>query len=224
MGYPVTDLTGQRFGRLVVVRRADTPSDNGGNARWHCRCDCGNETDVLGFHLRQGRTVSCGCLQKELARAACTTHGQTGSRLYVIWGSMRARCENPHNQHYDNYGGRGITVCEEWHDFVNFMQWAERTGYRENLTIDRIDVNEGYNPVNCRWVTMHEQNRNKRNNINITYHGVTRCLADWAATLGINAGALWMRICRYNWDIDRAFTTPVQIHHKRVRQEEQVAS
>lgn len=216
----VVDLTGQRFGRLVVVGRADPPKDKHGNTRWHCRCDCGNETDVVGYSLHRGMTASCGCLQKEARK----THDQSGSRLYRIWKNMRTRCANPHNQYYDDYGGRGITVCEEWHDFVNFMQWAERTGYRENLTIDRIDVNEGYNPVNCRWVTMHEQNRNKRNNVNITYHGVTRCLFDWAATLGINAGALWMRICRYNWDIERAFTTPVQRHCKHAQQEEQVAS
>ena len=137
---------------------------------------------------------------------------------------MHARCENPHSTHYDNYGGRGISVCEEWHDFANFMQWAERTGYQKNLTIDRIDVNEGYNPVNCQWATMHEQARNKRNNINITYHGVTRCLSDWAATLGINIPTLWKRIYVKGWDIERALTTPVRQRHKHNKQEEQAAS
>ena len=220
----VVDLTGRRFGRLVVVGRANPPSDKRGCARWRCRCDCGNETDAFGYNLRQGVTASCGCLQKEQTRVANTIHGQTGSRLYIIWKSMRARCENPHNHDYGYYGGRGITVCEEWHDFANFMQWAERTGYQENLTLDRIEVNEGYNPVNCRWVTMHEQNRNRRNNVNITYHGVTRCLSDWAATFGINRATLWWRIFGCGWDVERAFATPVRIYHKRVRQEEQVAS
>lgn len=220
MGRPVIDLTGQRFGRLVVVRRADPPFAKNGCVRWHCHCDCGNETDVVGYNLRRGRTASCGCLQKE----EHGTHGQSGSRLYSIWRNMHTRCENPHSPHYDCYGGRGITVCEEWYDLATFMQWAERTGYQEGLSIDRIDVNEGYNPVNCRWVTMREQQRNRRNNIKITYHGVTRCLSDWAVTLGINVVTLWHRIFRDGWDIERAFTTPVQIHHKRVRQEEQVAS
>lgn len=224
MGRPVIDLTGQRFGRLVVIGRADPPVDNQGAARWHCRCDCGNETDVVGYSLRREDTGSCGCLQKERTRVAHTTHGQAGSRLYRIWHDMLARCENSHCPNFDYYGGRGVSVCEEWHDFANFMQWAERTGYQENLTLDRIDVNEGYNPVNCRWATMCEQARNRRNNANITYHGVTRCLSDWAATLGINVETLQKRIHRYGWDIVRAFTTPVRQWHKRNKQEEQVAS
>ena len=218
------DLTGQRFGRLVVIGRADPASDKRGNARWRCLCDCGNDKDVRGFDLRRGRTTSCGCLQKERVRAASITHGQSNSRLYSIWHSMLSRCKNQHNTCYGYYGGRGVTVCKEWHDFNNFTQWAEQTGYQENLTIDRIDVNEGYNPVNCRWVTMLEQSRNKRNNINITYHGVTRCLADWAATFGINEATLWQRIFRSGWDIERALTTPVRQRHKHNKQEEQAAS
>ena len=224
MSRPVIDLTGQRFGRLVVIGRADPPMDLRRKARWHCICDCGNETDALGDNLRRGKTASCGCLQKERARVVNTIHGQTHSRLYSIWKNMQTRCANPHSTYYDNYGGRGISVCEEWHDFANFMQWAERTGYREDLTLDRIEANDGYNPVNCRWVTMREQNRNKRNNINITYHGVTRCLADWAVTFGINISTLWERIFRSHWDIERAFTTPIRQWHKRNKQEEQAAS
>lgn len=218
------DLTGQRFGRLVVVGRADPPRDWRQKARWRCICDCGREVEVFGYNLSNGNTTSCGCLRVERVIAASTTHGQSYSRLYSIWKNMHTRCENPHSTHYDNYGGRGISVCEEWHDFANFMQWAERTGYREDLTLDRIDVNEGYNPVNCRWITMREQNRNKHNNINITYHGVTRCLSDWAATLGINMKTLWHRIFRYHWDVERAFTTPVQKHYRHHKQEEQAAS
>lgn len=217
------DLTGQRFGRLVVIGRADPACDKHGSARWHCRCDCGNETDALGRHLRLGRSASCGCLRRERAADTHRTHGGANSRLYIIWKSMRARCENPHHPHYDYYGGRGVSICEEWHDFATFMQWAERTGYQENLTLDRIDANEGYNPANCRWITMHEQTRNKRNNINITYHGVTRCLSDWAATFGINVTTLRLRI-RNGWDIERAFTTPVRQQHKHNKQEEQAAS
>ena len=224
MGRHVIDLTGQRFGRLVVIGRADPPADNQGAARWHCRCDCGDEIDVVGYSLRRENTASCGCLQKELAMVVHTTHGQSRSRLYSIWHSMLSRCENQHNIGYGRYGGRGVTVCKEWHDFNNFMQWAERTGYQENLTIDRIDVNEGYNPVNCQWATMHEQARNKRNNANITYHGVTRCLSDWAATFGINVVTLWMRIFRDGWDVERAFTTPVRQRRHPDKPKEQAAS
>lgn len=122
---------------------------------------------------------------------------------------------------YEYYGGRGIDVCEEWHQFESFMQWAQRTGYHDGLTIDRINTDAGYNPVNCRWATMQEQQRNRRNNINITYGGVTRCLSEWAQTLGIKVMTLWERIVRNGWEIERAFTEPVQIHH---RQEEQVTT
>lgn len=224
MSYPAIDLTGQRFGRLVVVGRANPPVNKRGCAIWHCRCDCGCETDVSGYELRRGHTGSCGCLQRERAADTHRTHGKTNSRLYIIWKSMRARCENPHNKSYDYYGGHGISVCEEWHDFANFMQWAERTGYREDLTLDRIDSNEGYNPVNCRWATMHEQARNKRSNVNITYHGITRCLSDWAATFGINVRTLRLRIFGYGWDVERAFTTPVRQRRHPDKPKEQVAS
>ena len=132
---------------------------------------------------------------------------------------MLTRCENPHDASYDNYGGRGITVCEEWHLFENFMQWALQTGYQDGLTIDRINVDAGYNPFNCRWATMREQQRNRRNNINITYDGVTRCLSDWAQTLGMQVGTLWARIFHCGWDVQRALTTPVRVqHHKAVEQ------
>ena len=134
---------------------------------------------------------------------------------------MIQRCENPRNPEYENYGKRGIDVCEEWHQFVNFMQWAQRTGYQDGLTIDRINVDAGYSPVNCRWATIPEQQRNKRNNINITYGGVTRCLSDWAQTLGINVITLWKRVVQNGWEIERAFTTPVRVYH---RQEEQVTT
>lgn len=131
---------------------------------------------------------------------------------------MLTRCENQHDIGYDNYGGRGIDVCVEWHQFENFMQWALQNGYQDNLTLDRINVDAGYSPVNCRWATIHEQARNKRNNINITFHGVTRCLSDWAQTLCINRYTLWDRIVRLGWDIERAFTEPVHIHHRREEQ------
>lgn len=219
-----SDLTGRRFGRLVVIGPADPPVDKRHRSRWRCKCDCGREKDVVSAGLCYGTTISCGCAQRELASAASIIHGQYKSRLYRIWESMLARCENQHNSHYENYGGRGITVCEEWHDFVNFMQWAVRMGYQENLTIDRINVHEGYTPINCRWATMHEQSRNKRTNHNITYNGVTRCLTDWAATLGMSVSGLRRRINRYGGDIERAFATPVQKQYSHPKQKEQVAS
>lgn len=169
------DLTGQRFGRLVVLERAE--DDKNKNPRWRCRCDCGNETVVLGHHLRTGNTRSCGCffhekqskLMKQLCvergikPPGCVTHNSSKTRLYNIWCGMKKRCYNSASSVYEYYGGRGITVCDEWlHSFEAFRDWALTHGYAENLTIDRIDNDKGYSPDNCRWLTLADQQRNRR--------------------------------------------------------------
>lgn len=154
------DLTGQKFGRLTVLQRAETINKR---TRWLCRCDCGEEVIVEAYNLTKGHTQSCGCLQKEATAKASTTHGMRNSRLYRIWNCMHTRCYRKSYHAYKHYGGRGIAICDEWlHDFQAFYDWAMENGYKDNLTIDRIDSNGNYSPSNCRWTTMAIQNKNKR--------------------------------------------------------------
>jgi hypothetical protein len=150
------DLTGQRFGRLTVIRQAE--NDKFGNICWWCRCDCGKEKAISGHHLRAGQSTSCGCV-----RIRRRKHGDAGSKLYQVWANMKQRCLNSRNKRYKDWGGRGITVCKEWlESYDKFKAWAISSGYREGLSIDRIDNDGDYCPDNCRWATASEQRRNQR--------------------------------------------------------------
>ena len=155
------DIAGQRFGRLVVL--APLPPTQGRRTRWLCRCDCGNEI-IAGsaYHLISGNTQSCGCLRRDCARERHLMHGGKGTRLYNIWKNARQRCRNPKAPDYTIYGARGVTFAPVWDDFAAFREWAMSNGYRDDLTLDRIDPDGGYCPDNCRWVTWKEQRHNQR--------------------------------------------------------------
>ena len=197
MKKPYNDLTGQRFGRLVVRSLVDDPVGTDVPTRWRCSCDCGNELLARASNLKSGITRSCGCLQKELAAAQHKRHGETGSRLFSIWVHMKQRCTNPNERAFKYYGARGIIVCQEWmNSFEVFRDWAVSHGYADNLTIDRIDANGNYCPENCRWITIQEQQRNKRDNVRITFNGQVKTVAEWAKEFGCYNSSVYREILK----------------------------
>lgn len=175
------DLTGQKFGRLTVIKRAQSQVLKNGNKQtmWLCKCECGKEIIARASRLKEGRIKSCGCFKKQHCATIFTTHGKSNTRLFKVWCNMRARCYNKNNTNYKNWGARGITVCNEWkNDFMKFYDWAMANGYDETAprgkcTIDRIDVNGNYEPSNCRWTNMKTQSRNRRNRNVFNCNGVS---------------------------------------------------
>lgn len=196
------DLTGQRFGRLVVIEPAPK---QGKRSMWKCRCDCGATTIAALGDLRSGHTTSCGCYAREATAERNHTHGHTKRpkgkrripRIYNIWEGMKQRCGNPNVERYPHYGGRGIKVCQEWADsFEAFYSWAMSHGYDDTKEIDRIDNDGDYTPDNCRWVPHESQQNNKGNTVKITCFGQTRTLSEWASITGIRRGTIWQRLKR----------------------------
>ncbi len=195
----VKDITGQRFNKLTVIKRFEgklNVIDTNNAAYWLCMCDCGSTSVVMGRNLRSGHTKSCGCLTTE-------THGCGTHPLMPTWRHMIKRCYDHDNEHYKNYGGRGIRVCDRWlndpNNFINDM--GERP---ERMTLDRIDNDGDYTPENCKWSTRTEQTRNRRNTKTITYKGETKPLAEWCEKLGIPYQKVYQRLWD-GWSIDQAF-------------------
>jgi hypothetical protein len=186
------DLTGRRFGFLIVISKASVKN---GRIFWLCRCCCGEEREIAASRLTTGNTKSCGCQKNNMIAQSKTKHGMSGTKLYVIWKHMTQRCENPNVQRYRSYGGRGICVGKEWREnSTAFINWAKSSGYSEGLSLDRIDVNGNYEPGNCRWVVKNEQAKNKTTNRVITINGEEHCLSDWARISGIPYETLRSRL------------------------------
>lgn len=203
MARPLSMKIGTKFHYLTVLERVSSPVK--GQTRWLCRCDCGNDVEVYATHLRSGNTKSCGCQFLIMQRAAKLTHGMTRSPTYWSWHTMKQRCTNPSSPDYHQYGGRGIRVCERW--VASFEAFLSDMGIRpDGKTLDRIDSNGHYEPANCRWATRTEQQNNRRRTIFLTYNGETRALADWARHFGIATNTLYMRVTKYHWPLERAFT------------------
>lgn len=184
---------GQKVARLTLIK--EIPADRGRS--WECVCDCGKELRVREFQIRNGIIKSCGCLKNEYAKVGNKVHGYNKTRLQRIHESMKKRCYSKNHIHYKDYGGRGITVCGEWleeNGLENFANWALKNGYKDTLTIDRIDNEKGYYPENCRWATRSEQQNNRRLNKKYEYNGELFTIAQLSTKYSINYSTLYNRL------------------------------
>lgn len=201
------DLTGKKFNYLTVVNRVE--NDKKGCARWNCLCNCGNYKIVRASNLKSNAVKSCGCLSKKPPYNKI--HGESNSRLYRKWSSMKKRCYDENQKNYNDYGGRGIKVCDEWrNDFLAFKEWTLRTRDDESLTLERIDVNGDYSPENCTWLDAKGQANNRRNCILFTYNGKTQNLMQWCEELDLKYKLIHDRIKKYGWSFEKAISIPIK--------------
>lgn len=191
----VKDLSGQRFGNLVVLQyfgRKTTPGSTQPRTVWRCRCDCGSEKIVEGGNLKRGSTISCGCVRSAWLKEE--THGQTNSGVYSVWAMMHRRCSNQDDKDFERYGGRGIKVCPEWGDISRFV--SDMGPRPVGLTLDREDNDGNYEPRNCRWASKSTQSNNTSSNRLLTKDGVTLTVSQWAVKIGVIRETLFARIRR----------------------------
>lgn len=198
MAKKMSSLVGEVFGRFTVISFAGV-RDNG-VSRWLCRCSCGSEVVHSRGNLKSGAATSCGCASK--MRESHVKHGMFGTPTYTCWAMMKQRCCNPNAARYDDYGGRGISVCERWESFENFL--ADMGEKPDGRTIERRDVNGNYEPSNCVWETPKAQARNRRNNRVVEFNGVSKCISEWSEELGIPYQRLYHRLVHAKWPVERA--------------------
>lgn len=199
----IVDLTGKQFGKLTVVKLDKVI---GRKSYWICECECGTIKSVRGDTLKV--ITSCGCVKRQqdiINLSIENNHNMTHHPLYKIWNAVRSRCENPNNSSYKDYGGRGIQLCDEWHDVCAFISWAENNGWKNGLTIERKDVNDNYCPENCEWIPMKYQVRNRRNTVRFTIDGIEDSLINWAEKFGVPYRKVAERYYRGETQISRLF-------------------
>jgi hypothetical protein len=206
--------TGEKFNRWTVIK--EVARDKHKRRMILCRCECGTEKVVPLTYLRSGESKSCGCMKIEMFIRQNTKHGGSRTKLYKVWTSMKQRCLNEKCSVFEGYGGRGITICDEWLDYETFRKWAVSTGYKNGLTIERKDVNGNYEPGNCEWIPQSKQSMNTRSNRIINFNGKSQTLKEWSVETGINYDTLFGRL-RKGWSIKRALTERVRAQCRNQR-------
>lgn len=204
----IESLVGKDFGRLKVIRRLKRKS---GVENYLCICSCGNKHEVLRNNLLSGNVQSCGCLKHDTKPNL--SHGMKGTRIYRIWSGIKTRCLNENDKAYQNYGGRGIKLYKDWEEFEKFWEWAQKTGYNDNLTIERMNVNGNYEPNNCTWITLSEQANNRTNTVSITLNGITKTAKEWSKITKIEYPTIMARLKR-GWSEEKTLTTKSLINRK----------
>ena len=202
-----TDITGQKFGKLTVIERNGYTADKDGKriSMWLCKCECGNTATVSQKLLVTGGKKSCGCIRKYYKGNKLEQHGKSHTRIYAIYCRIFTRCENPNDMHYKDYGARGIKICDEWkNSFQAFYEWAMNNGYKDNLSIDRIDVNGNYEPNNCRWATAEQQQNNRRCNVRYLVNGEELLMKQIVEKYGIPDSTLRGRMKSHNLTMQEA--------------------
>lgn len=195
MAMPI-DLTGQRFGKLTVICFSGR---RGRKRMWLCECECGKQVERETWYLKSGHGLSCGCTKSDKISKAITKHGQRHTKLYRVWSAMKRRCDNPKVDRYPRYGGRGIKYCDEWNKFIPFYEWAIKAGYKEGLSIDRINPDGNYEPNNCRWITMAEQANNTSQNRHIFYGGRSMTVAEFANAIKQPYMKVYQELFKLKW-------------------------
>lgn len=198
------DISGQRFGHLTAISIAGKRNNR---FVWFCKCDCGNEVEVDGNSLRTGNTLSCGCLASQIIAERNFRHGQYGTPEYRSWASMLSRCTNQNVERYSRYGGRGITVCDRWKSFENFLaDMGNRPTSKHS--INRIDNDGNYEKENCEWSI--DQQSNTSRSVRLAVNGITKTLAQWSKQSGIKEATIRRRIKVLKWSVESSVTTPAR--------------